>query len=415
MNTSLNSRTSLTPLIHSIRRRLRLAWAVATGQLAAPLVAAAALGLVLLGRFFPIAWTDQAALWLALAALLCIVGFATFTPIPDQVVARAADRGLHTRDAFATSLELRDQHGEMTDRVHQRAASLADGALSRAAVPLHLYRRPLVIALLLGPLAVLLAVWANPQDDRRAEERADRAAIEATADVLRADAARIAEQPGGTEAAERLERLADELSRTDDLTKAEQLLDDAARLIHAAIEVYGADDRLERIGKDRLAAEATGLELPGTELQLVAEADFLRDAGQRLGADDARPQAAEIALGGHRIAPVEPVGRHQVQDGVAEELETLVVGPGGAAVGERRLEQRRVERLVRQALAQPVERPAGTARAGDGHQGMVTLSSNSISSEALYISGTTSSHWTSMTQPSPVLRIETSAIFGDSM
>ena len=89
---------------------------------------------------------------------------------------------------------------------------------------------------------------------------------------------------------------------------------------------------------------------------------------------------------------------------------------------ERRLEQGGIKRRIAQPSAEPVERPAGLPgpprpglpKAGL-HQGIVALVSNSSSSEALYISGTTSSYCTSMTNPWPLLRIVTSLTFGESM
>ena len=48
--------TTLIPLFRAVRRRLRVAWALTTLQLVAPLVALGALGLVLAGRFFDLAW-----------------------------------------------------------------------------------------------------------------------------------------------------------------------------------------------------------------------------------------------------------------------------------------------------------------------------------------------------------------------
>ena len=67
--------TTLTPLFRAVRRRLRVAWALTTLQLIAPLVAFGALGLVLAGRFFDLAWAEPAALVLIAGwARLSIVG-----------------------------------------------------------------------------------------------------------------------------------------------------------------------------------------------------------------------------------------------------------------------------------------------------------------------------------------------------
>jgi hypothetical protein len=149
------------------------------------------------------------------------------------LVARAADRGLATRDAFATSVELRDgQHseaaGDFQRRVHERALELADLATPAQAVRFRLLRKPTGIAALVAPAALVLALIANPQDALREQRADDKAAIEATADVMEAEAERLAAEPGGKEAAERLEQLAEDLRQTDSLEEADELLDEAA-------------------------------------------------------------------------------------------------------------------------------------------------------------------------------------------
>ena len=67
---------ALRPLLLSVRRRLRVAWAVATAQLLAPVVAAIALLLVLLGRLTDLPWAEPAALWLAVGAALAVALYA---------------------------------------------------------------------------------------------------------------------------------------------------------------------------------------------------------------------------------------------------------------------------------------------------------------------------------------------------
>ena len=187
---------ALRPLLLSVRRRLRVAWAVATAQLLAPVVAAIALLLVLLGRLTDLPWAEPAALWLAVGAALAVALYALLRPVGDPVVARAADRGLRTGDAFATSLELDGAAGDSVDdefrrRVHERAGRLAEHADPAAAVRYRWYRRPTAATAVLAPAALLLALVANPQDAARAQRAQDRERIEATADVLRAEAERL--------------------------------------------------------------------------------------------------------------------------------------------------------------------------------------------------------------------------------
>ena len=87
-------------LLRRVRRRVRLAWALGWLQLLAPMVAAAALGLVLLGRLVPWPWTTEAALLLPAVVLVVIALAALVVPVPLRSAALAADRGLSTKDAF---------------------------------------------------------------------------------------------------------------------------------------------------------------------------------------------------------------------------------------------------------------------------------------------------------------------------
>ncbi len=260
---------SVTPLLHAIRRRLRVAWAVATMQVVAPLVAVAALGLVLAGRTLDIAASDVIALWMVVGVAVLIVAYAVLCKVPDALVARAADRGLRTRDAFETSLELeRENDDDFAQRVHARAGELAAVSESREAVPLRWRRRPTLVAAFVAPAAIALALMANPQDAMRHDRARDEAAIDATADVIRSEAERIAQQPEGAAAAERLEQLAADLEKTNSLDKAQELLD------HAAAELR------DQVGDDLLAKKAAteGLQrslenspLPGTSSEEAAE------------------------------------------------------------------------------------------------------------------------------------------------
>ncbi len=93
-------------LLAAVRRRLRLAWAVATAELVAPLVAGVALVLVIVGRFRPWSWPEPAALGVAGASVALLVLAVLALRVPLTVAARAADRGLSTGDAFFTALEL---------------------------------------------------------------------------------------------------------------------------------------------------------------------------------------------------------------------------------------------------------------------------------------------------------------------
>ena len=82
------------PLLAAVRRRLRLAWALATGQLFAPLIGLLLLLLVLVARLRPWTWPEPAALMLGAVAAPALLAAALLLRVPVTVAARAADRGL---------------------------------------------------------------------------------------------------------------------------------------------------------------------------------------------------------------------------------------------------------------------------------------------------------------------------------
>ena len=103
--------------------------------------------------------------------------------------------------------------------------------------------------------------------------------------------------------------------------------------------------------------ETPGLQLTGTELQYLSQADLRRHFRQRLGTDHARAQPAQIALGAIGKREVQVPGDHQVEYGIAEEFETFVIGAGRAAMSQGRYEQLRITRLVAQLIADPADGP----------------------------------------------------------
>ena len=147
---------SLTPLFRAVRRRLRVAWALTTLQLVAPLVALAALTLVVVARYFNLPWAELAAVWLTVGSAVMIVAYAVVCRVPDILVARAADRGLRTRDAFATSVELDGRDDDFADRVHARARELAAVSAPSEAVRFRLLRKPVAIAAIMSSLCWIM-------------------------------------------------------------------------------------------------------------------------------------------------------------------------------------------------------------------------------------------------------------------
>lgn len=296
-------------LLRSVRRRLRVAWAAETLQLAAPLTAVGALALVLLGRFAEWAsWAEPVAVGLAVVSVLVIVGTALAVRIDDRLAARAADNGLHTHDAFASALELGDVDPEFGPRIVARADHLAASATATDAVPYRFHRRPVVLAAVLGPLAVALGLISNPQDAIRQRHAAERAVIEEQAKSLEELAAEL-EQQGETaaEATERLKELAEELAKSDSLEEAQRQLEQAADELAAAVPpdelakkaaTKGLEESLERspLG-DQGASAAEQLEATAGALgdksaaELAELADRLDDLAETQEAGD--PATAE--------------------------------------------------------------------------------------------------------------------------
>ena len=146
----------------------------------------------------------------------------------------------------------------------------------------------------------------------------------------------------------------------------EQPLDHLRRGVEAAVQVDRAEQRLERVGQDRLAPEAAGLQLARAEPQLLAELDLGGDHRQRLAAHQARAEARQLALVGGAELAEHQHGDHAVEHRVAEELQSFVVrrrrrcdgsAPLRAAPGRGTRSRAR-----RAAIRVPSSKPRGISR-----------------------------------------------------
>ena len=279
-------------LLRRVRRRLRATWAVEMVQVCAPLVAVAALLLTLASRLWSWRWGEPAAAVVPIGVVLVIVVAARAVRIPTLVAARAADRGLGTKDVFATALEVPADHGEFGSLVHARARELAADADAAAAVPWRFRRRPVIAAGVLAPVVVVLALIANPQDARREAAAKEQAAVDVIAADIAADADRLRADPAAADVVAQLDALSDELRRADDLDKAEELLQTELDRLHdqtsEALAPKAAAQGLERslgseplpgatpqqTAAEQLAAAAAGLEQLSPE-EAAALADRL--------------------------------------------------------------------------------------------------------------------------------------------
>ena len=348
-------------LLASVRRRLRVAWAVATADIVVPVALAVAAGLVVLARFRPWIWPEPVA-WLLLASVLVTIGgTALVLRVPMTVAARAADRGLATDDAFATALEVGEH--PFAGRVHARAASLAAGRRGADAVPLPIRPRRVAVSALLALAVAAFVVVPNPQDGVRARAAAADEALDAEADAVEEAAVALRTDAGPTAeaAAARLEALAEELRQAEGLEEGQAALDRAAAELAAGIEpgflaqkaaVVGLGRSLEAAplsaggtgsAADQLAAAAAGLaELSEAELAALAErlaalaatqaagnpglAESLQAAAAALGSGDVSGAAAALGEGaGQQALAATAVG--------AQEAATAAIGTVSSASG----------------------------------------------------------------------------------
>lgn len=357
---------SVTPLLHAVRRRLRVAWALATMQVVAPLVATAALALVLAGRVVDFPASDVAALWVAIAAVIGIGIYAAVCKVPAMLVARAADRGLGTRDAFATSLEFAGHTDEFAQRVERRADELASVSTARAAVPYRWRRRPTGLTLVIAPAALVLALMANPQDAKRHDRERDRARVAATAEVVRAEAERIAQLPEASDAAARLEELAAQLENADSLEEAQELIDQAVAELR---ELVGDDLLARKAATEGLQRSLENSPLPGTasserDRSVAEQLDAL--AGQLPEMTASEREAAAQRL--DDLAATQEVGDPATADALHQAADALREGDIAGAQARLGEAAQAHGRAASEAAQQTAAAEAAQAAANAGEQ-----------------------------------------------
>ncbi|MGH9021838.1 MAG: hypothetical protein ACRDV9_01840, partial [Acidimicrobiia bacterium] len=319
-------------LLVGVRRRLRLAWAVATLVRLAPGLGLAALALVFSGRLFPLPWTDAAALTLVALSLAAVVLQAALLTIPLLVAARAGDRGLATGDVFATAVEIaggRLPESPLTARVQTRAEALATGRNPKEAVRLVVPSRRLTASGVALALALALALVPSAQDDARRRRAAEAGMAATEAGQVRQAAERV-RQAGGIPAdlvAKRLERLARDLERTDSLEGAKQAIDRTARQLGRELTPNFLAEK----------AALRGLERSLESRPLVGSAGASADQQMRelLGSLN-RLSAEEIAQMAQRLAALasaQAAGNPRLAQALGEAAAALRGGDRGEAAG----------------------------------------------------------------------------------
>jgi hypothetical protein len=105
-----------------------------------------------------------------------------------------------------------------------------------------------------------------------------------------------------------------------------------ARPLHAGIEVDRTDQRFEGIGQDRLATETAALQFAGTQAQVFAQVETTGQHGQGLTLHQARARDSWPSRASGKRE--QRFAGDEVENGITEEFQALVVAPGKTAVGQ---------------------------------------------------------------------------------
>lgn len=317
-------------------RRLRLVWAWATAAWLAPATAAIALVLVAVGWLVPWTWPEPAAIGVALAVVAGLLAWAVLQPLPQHLVARAADRGLQTGDSFESALHFKELEGPFGERIQTRAENLAANADPAIAAPLPAYDRRWMVAGALGAIALVGGLVANPQDDERAQRAAEAQQISDVADQIEDQAAELAADPATAALAEELEALAEELRSTDELLEAQEILEAKAESL----------DGQEPANFDSQRAAAEGLERSLTDRPLAgvpsaSAAEQIAALGETLDSLSEQQQQA-LAERLADLAATQAAGDPATAEALAQAASALASGDvsaARAALGEAALAQ----------------------------------------------------------------------------
>src|SRR5690606_34416502 len=152
-----------------------------------------------------------------------------------------------------------------------------------------------------------------------------------------------------------------------------------------AVEEHRTDHGLDGVGEHGRAMRAARAQLAAAEQQMLVDTDFPADRGKRRLIDERCAGAAQVpfvVVGAHRI---EPLGNREIEERVAEELETLVVLLRRAAMRQRELEQLRIfETMLQMSLG-----PTGPS----GHRLISTFLSNVTRNQISAMYGVRLSYW----------------------
>ena len=132
--------------------------------------------------------------------------------------------------------------------------------------------------------------------------------------------------------------------------------DDAADGYEVTVEIHGADERLEGVGQGAGAFASSVCLLAAAHHQVASDAEALGEDAEAVAGDDAGTDFGQVAFAEVGKLIEEMLGENELEDGVSEEFEALVVEVmalrlvAEAGVGERFREQQSVAEFVFEAL-----------------------------------------------------------------
>ena len=319
-----NTNDEFRHLLRRGRRRIRFVWVTATSTQFGPYVAGLAVLLAAAGWLRPWFWPEPAAIAaLGVGAAILFVT-ALVMRLPDPVVARSLDKGLKTSDALIGALEV-PAGGPFAESVRLRANGFA-GQNLKAAMPVQLRWKPWLTSAALLVLLAGLIVVGNPQDSRRDELLAEQVAIDDAADEIEKLADELNELPKDQvdqATIDKLNALAEEIRKTDDVDDAAEALEEAQEEL---LRELGSDELSERAASDGL--EQTLEQNPVAEGQTAAEQ---LEAAAKSVDELSEQEKQDLADRLDDLADTQQDGDPQTSEALAEAAEALRSGDDPAA------------------------------------------------------------------------------------
>ncbi len=127
---------------------------------------------------------------------------------------------------------------------------------------------------------------------------------------------------------------------------AESLLNDVTSRIEARVEIDCAENRLKRISQYRIAPVSATLTLTSTQVEMLTKTELRGYLGKCRIVDQRCPQATQVSFRSIWMCSEYNLRYHEVENGVAEKLEALVVVTRRTTVSQRKLKELRIRKFV---------------------------------------------------------------------